>query len=302
MHTHPLPPPLRAHALARPGMVWTLAAQRPLPAAHVVKLGDALRLFKLTDPGYWLRMLLCQGEILTFPPGATIAAEGEPGDAWYIILQGRAEITVGAQKAFSLGSEAFFGELALLDDGRRKATVRAQSPMVVLRVPPDAFRDFVVANDLWAFFAKFWEEVSLLRQTRLFLGFPTELVAHLAKRSERRRYPKGAVLLEQGAEGHELYVIVEGRVQLSKRLEDGSTELIPGQRGPGEVLGEYGVLVQGARRLATARAEEDLEVLVLTGEVLDEVLAGQLPLQLRLVAMLAERGMPVPKLGATVAR
>ena len=56
-------------------------------------------------------------------------------------------------------------------------------------------------------------------------------------------------------------------------------------------------LVAGARRVATAIADTDLEVLVLTGVVLEQVLAGQIPLQLRLVAMLSERGMPVPRLG-----
>jgi CRP-like cAMP-binding protein/glyoxylase-like metal-dependent hydrolase (beta-lactamase superfamily II) len=298
MHTHPLPANLRKYGLARPGMVWDITTRREiLPLAHVVKLSECLRLFRLDDPGYWLRLLICQGELRVYPPGATVVAEGEPADAWFIILQGKAETVVGTQIACALGSGAFFGELALLGDGKRKATVRAQSPMVLLRVPPNVFRDFVVANDLWSFFPKFWADVDLLRQTRLFWGFPHELVALLAKRSERRRYPKGAVLIQQGTSGHELFVITEGAVCITKEHPDGSVELLPGPQGPGEVIGEYGVLVPGARRAATAVAETDIEVLVLTGEVLEKVLAGQIPLQLRLVSMLTERGMPVPRLG-----
>jgi CRP-like cAMP-binding protein len=297
MHTHPLPPMLRHYSLARPGMLWRIVPAPVMPASHVVKLNDALRLFSLADPGYWLRMLLSQGEIREYPPGATLVAEGEVADAWYIILQGRAETIVGDRQVCVLRSGAFFGELALLDEGRRKATVRAMGPMVVLRVPPAVFRDFVVAGDLWGFFAKFWGDVDLLRQTRLFWGFPHEVVAQLAQRSERRSYPKGATLLQQGTAGHELFVIVEGQVSISREAEDGAIEVLPEPRGPGEVIGEYGVLVPGARRVATARAETPLEVLVLTGEILEKVLAGQIPLQLRLVAMLTERGMPVPRLG-----
>lgn len=298
MHTHPLPPSLRHFSLARPGMHWRIAQAPVLPASHVVKLNDALRLFPLAEPGYWLRMLLSQGEIREYPPGATLVTEGDLADAWYIILQGRAETIVGSQQVCVLRSGAFFGELALLDEGRRKATVRALGPMAVLRVPPAVFRDFVVAGELWSFFAKFWGEVDLLRQTRLFWGFPHEVVAQLAKRAERRRYAQGATLLVQGTSGDELFVIVEGHVSITREHDDGRVETLPEPRGPGEVIGEYGVLVPGARRVATARAETDVEVIVLTGDVLERVLAGQIPLQLRLVAMLTERGMPVPRLGA----
>lgn len=300
MHTHPLPPSLRGRGLARPGMVWHVAQGKPQPVAHVVKLSDALQLFKLSDVSYWLKLLLCQGEIRTYPPGATIVTEGERADAWYIILQGRADAFVGTQQVCTLRSGAFFGELALLDDGRRKATVRTAGPLTLLRIPPETFRDFVVANYLWSFFPKFWTDVDLLRQTRLFWGFPHELVAQLAKRSERRHYDKGSFLIQQGTEGDELFVVVEGQVSIFKQNPDGSTEMIPGFRSTGEVIGEYGVLVPGARRLASARAETDLEVLVLTGDVLNEILAGQIPLQLRLVSMLTERGMPVPRLGGEV--
>jgi CRP-like cAMP-binding protein len=292
-----MPPQLRRHALARPGMVWTLLEQPHAPPTRVIKLSEALNLFHLQDMGYWLRLLLSHGEMQTYTPGATIVAEGDPGDAWYIILQGRAETLVGDRVVCTLRSGSFFGELALLGEGRRKATVRAQSPMTILRVPPETFRDFVVANDLWNFFPKFWDDVDLLRQTRLFWGFPHDVVAHLAKQSDRRKYAKGTTLIQQGTSGHELFVIVEGQVSLSKQLDDGATEPLP-PRGVGEVIGEYGVLVAGARRAATAIAETDVEVLVLTGAVLEQVLAGQIPLQLRLVAMLSERGMPVPKLGS----
>jgi CRP-like cAMP-binding protein len=286
MHTHPMPPGLRRHAVARPGMTWSIARGAPVPPAHVARLADALRFFELRDPGYWLRLFLGQGAIRTFAPGSTIVAEGDPGDAWYIILHGRVDVLVGSQAIETLGSGAFFGELALLDHARRKATVRASSPSVVLRVPPAVFREFVVANDLWAFFRRFWQDVGLLQQARLFFGFPHEVAAQLARRAERRRHEPGAVLIREGEAGDEVYVLVEGAVAIER-----GGRPVAELREPGEVFGEYGVLVPGARRTATVRAASAVEVLVLTGDILDEVVAGQIPLQLRLVAMLRERGL-----------
>ncbi|MHB2020001.1 MAG: cyclic nucleotide-binding domain-containing protein [Candidatus Xenobia bacterium] len=244
---------------------------------------------------YWLRTFLCQGDIRALPPGATVVAEGESGDAWFIVLQGECEVYVGRNPVGRLGAGAFFGELSLLDGGKRKATVRSLSPIVLLRVPREVFREFVVANDLWSYFQNFWSDVRLLSSTRLFLGFPHEVVSDLARSCEHRTYAAGSVIIEQGAVGHELYVVVGGQISVV-REEDGKTERVV-TRGQGEVIGEYGVLVPGARRFASVVADTGVQVLVLTGETLDRLLAGQIPLQLRLVAMLKDRGLPVPALG-----
>ncbi|MDP3771055.1 MAG: cyclic nucleotide-binding domain-containing protein [bacterium] len=292
MHVHPLPPEFRHHELARPGWTKTLVAGRTFAVGDIAAIVGALQSFPLRDPVYWLQVLCSQGRVETFSPGVTVVREGTDGDAWYLILQGDAEVVIGGKRVGTLGSRACFGELALLNDGKRQATVRANGgPLVVLRVPASAFRDFAIANELGGMFQQFWNDVAIIGATRLFVGFPHEIVAGLARNAERRRYPAGEALMRQGTVGDELFVIVRGETEVLRNGPDGRTDVLA-VRGAGEIVGEYAVLQRGQRRSATVRATTDVEVLVIAEDDLHRIVAGQIPLQLRLVAMARERGLP----------
>lgn len=302
MHAHPMPPELRRHSLARPGMVWSLAPHRTLRPADAVNLTRVLDTFPLLDPSYWLWQFISQGEVMTCLPDTLLVAEGGRADGWYLILQGTADISSKNDYLGTIGGGAFFGELALLDNTTRRASVRSSSPIVLLRIPPDIFREFVVANNLWSFFPKFWQDVALLRQTRLFFGFPHDVVAELARSLEHRHYQRGTVIIEQGTTGRELFVIEKGEVSVHARRDDGSVETVCPTMGAGEIVGEYGVLMPEAQRSATVKAETDVDMLVLAGEHLERLLTGQLPLQLRLVALVRDRGLPLPPIHPQMVR
>jgi CRP-like cAMP-binding protein/Ca2+/Na+ antiporter len=81
-----------------------------------------------------------------FPAGAVLMREGDPGDALYLIEDGRASVTrtVNGQR-WQVDSGSVVGEAALLTGERRSATVTAESPLTVLRIAKDAF-DGVVAR------------------------------------------------------------------------------------------------------------------------------------------------------------
>ena len=70
-----------------------------------------------------------------FAAGTTIVTAGEPGDDFYVILEGGASVLRrGGLPPIKIGSGAYFGEMSLLDGGERSATVRADSDVVCLRV------------------------------------------------------------------------------------------------------------------------------------------------------------------------
>jgi hypothetical protein len=74
----------------------------------------------------------------TFAAGATIIREGEQGDAAYIIVAGRCdiqkELPSGTETLMSIGPGAVFGEMAIMTEGPRTATVLATEPTTVLVV------------------------------------------------------------------------------------------------------------------------------------------------------------------------
>jgi CRP-like cAMP-binding protein len=78
-------------------------------------------------------------------PGTVIVTEGEPGDRFYVLLQGVAAVTQttrGARQLLRPGE--YFGEVAAAMQMRRTATVTAMTPCVVASCDHVAFVEFVL--------------------------------------------------------------------------------------------------------------------------------------------------------------
>ena len=72
-----------------------------------------------------VEQLAMGAQTATFEPGTAILEEGEVGDRFYIIVRGAAEVVSGKRRLRELGPGDSFGEIALLRDSPRTATVRA---------------------------------------------------------------------------------------------------------------------------------------------------------------------------------
>jgi CRP-like cAMP-binding protein len=90
--------------------------------------------------GRHLRRVAGIARIRRFHDGAVLMRAGESGDAMYVLLDGRATVRVPRGGEFGLEVGAFAGELALLDDGPRTATVVADGPVIALTVSRAGFR------------------------------------------------------------------------------------------------------------------------------------------------------------------
>lgn len=125
---------LLADAIEAPGFAPTvqeLVELSELPAfAHL----EMDRLAEVLEHGTWVNV----------PPGETILREGEPGDAFFAIRSGRAEVLRGGEPVGSLGPGEHFGEVALLLDVPRTASVRAVTPMRAFRLDRDGFDRLLV--------------------------------------------------------------------------------------------------------------------------------------------------------------
>lgn len=99
--------------------------------------------FATTDSGK-LKLLAFASERLTLAAGGTLFHQGDPGDAAYIVLSGEAEIVAEGKdgkrvSVVRLHNNALIGEIALLRNVPRTATVVAATPMVVLKIGKDSF-------------------------------------------------------------------------------------------------------------------------------------------------------------------
>jgi CRP/FNR family cyclic AMP-dependent transcriptional regulator len=78
--------------------------------------------------------------------GDTITKEGSGGVGFFVIEEGEAEVTVGGETKGSIGPGDYFGEIALLNESPRTATLTARTDMVCYGMTPWDFRPLVESN------------------------------------------------------------------------------------------------------------------------------------------------------------
>lgn len=81
-----------------------------------------------------------------FPAGETVVKEGADGAAFFLIESGEASVAVRGAPRGSLGPGDHFGEIALIDEDVRSATITATTDLVCYGLTLWEFRPFVVDN------------------------------------------------------------------------------------------------------------------------------------------------------------
>ena len=117
-------------------------------------------------------------------------------------------------------------------------------------------------------------------------GLDADVIGELAGRMERVAVPGGRVIMRQGDPADCLYVLVSGRVQVL--VSAGGDEQVVNELGPGELLGEMGLL-SGTPRSSTVRTARDTVLLRLPADGFEEVVARHPAVVLRISRMLARR-------------
>jgi CRP-like cAMP-binding protein len=78
-----------------------------------------------------------------FPEGAEVTTEGSTGAGFFVIAEGSANVSVAGEHRASLGPGDHFGEIALIDDGVRSASIVAATDLLCYGLTPWEFRPFV---------------------------------------------------------------------------------------------------------------------------------------------------------------
>lgn len=71
--------------------------------------------------------------------GKKLTTEGKPGREFFVVADGWAKVTLRKKKLGTLGRGSFFGEMSLLDNEPRAATVTAETPMTLYVIDPRSF-------------------------------------------------------------------------------------------------------------------------------------------------------------------
>ena len=81
------------------------------------------------------------------PVGKVLTTQGVPGDTFYVLLDGEAEVDIDRKFRRTLKTGDFFGEISMLDRGLGTATITTTKPSRLLVMSHAQFRDAIKAND-----------------------------------------------------------------------------------------------------------------------------------------------------------
>ena len=93
-----------------------------------------------------LAELATHAEDMEVAEGQAIVREGENGHEFFVILDGEIEVSAGGKVVATRGGGDFVGEIALLEETKRTATVTAKSPLHVMVLTRQDFRRLVDNN------------------------------------------------------------------------------------------------------------------------------------------------------------
>lgn len=93
-----------------------------------------------------LEMLARSFRERTFPAGSEVTSEGAGGAGFFVIEEGAATVSVAGDERRQLGPGEYFGELALIDDSPRSATIVADEDLRCWGLTSWEFRPLVESN------------------------------------------------------------------------------------------------------------------------------------------------------------
>lgn len=187
-----------------------------------------------------------------FQPGESAIVQGDVGDFFYIVKTGTFDILVkkgddAPKKVFEAAEGFSFGELALLYNAPRSATITASTSSEVWCLERAAFQNLVVRSSQ----AQFKERVQFLRSIDMLSTLNDDEVAALAEVLEEEEFEEDEAILEQGERDDKLFILRQGNAVACIKGDQGEVEVK--QYKQSDYFGEI-ALISGEPRKASVYA------------------------------------------------
>lgn len=213
------------------------------------------------------------GSMLTYVPlkqGEILFREGSIGRELYLVYQGSVEATSEVDgKAIvlnTIGEGQVFGEIGLMIEMPRTATISAKEDCLLLELRREDFENFLqVAPEAGS---KFGEDMKQriaghFRKYKIpfFAAIPDDRFAYLATLCSIEEIPPGTTIFQEGEVGDTFYIIAHGTVTVVINKEGKSIKMP--SMGPGQYFGEI-ALVKDTPRSSTVKTKTRCVILSIT--------------------------------------
>jgi ABC-type lipoprotein export system ATPase subunit len=197
-----------------------------------------------------------------FQPNDAIIRQGEKGDKFYILLNGKADVYINTPggselQVNQLKPGQYFGEMALLGGGVRSATVKAshEGPASVVALDEQAFNSLIDdSRSLREELMGLVERRNTYLQLQALSSLDENVLSSILKDTEPIIYKEGHEIIKQGDVGDTFYLLLDGQVDILVKDEGGGERLV-NQLARGSYFGEM-ALMGNKRRNATVRVSK----------------------------------------------
>lgn len=211
--------------------------------------------------------------------GKEVIKQGDPGDYFYIVVEGSYSAYVNGKKVKDYSKGAFFGELALAYNKPRAATVKATSAGKLFSLDAKVFR-MVIAQASKSRFdsvltALMDVDVLWNRANPTMSNLTMEELSKIAEIVDFSTFKAGEQIIRKGSIGKLFYMIKSGHVVVRNKADTSGVSLADTTLGPGTYFGEL-ALMKDAPRAADVVAKSDCQLLCLDRDTFMNILG---PLQ-----------------------
>eukprot|EP00457_Paulinella_chromatophora_P001098 gb/GEZN01001100.1/.p1 GENE.gb/GEZN01001100.1/~~gb/GEZN01001100.1/.p1 ORF type:complete len:890 (-),score=141.00 gb/GEZN01001100.1/:423-3092(-) len=198
--------------------------------------------------------------------GHELIKQGDTGDLFYVANKGTFDVYIDGTKVAQKKKGDFFGELALMHNAVRSATVLASGISEVFQIKSDQVRILVAKYS----FQESQARLNFLKQVPLLKSLSIQQRSYLAEALKERTYLPGEAVVKQGDDGDELFIVKSGELTITV-LDETAGLLTVGGYKEGAFFGEL-ALINDAKRAATVSAKNMVVCLSLNKKDFKQVL------------------------------
>ncbi|XP_030638804.1 cGMP-dependent protein kinase 2 isoform X2 [Chanos chanos] len=201
----------------------------------------------------------------SYEKGEYVIKQGEPGNHLYVLAEGKLDVFQNNKLLTSIEVWTTFGELAVLYNCTRTASVKAVSNVKTWALDREIFHNIMRMTAE----ARHEQHRTFLRSVSLLASLPEDKLSKIVDCLEEY-YNKGDYIITEGEEGSTFYIISNGKVKVTQSTEDHDEPQIINTLVKGDYFGEKALISDDVRSANIIAEEDGVECLVIDRETFNQ--------------------------------
>uniref|UniRef100_A0A8B9K5V2 cGMP-dependent protein kinase n=1 Tax=Astyanax mexicanus TaxID=7994 RepID=A0A8B9K5V2_ASTMX len=174
----------------------------------------------------------------TYQQGEFVIKQGEPGNHLFVLADGNIDVYQNNKLLTSIAVWTTFGELAILYNCTRTASVKAASGVRTWVLDREVFHNIMRMTAE----ARHEQHRSFLRSVSLLASLPEDKLTKIVDCLEVEYYDKGDYVIREGEEGNTFYIIARGKVKVTQSTKDHEEPQVINTLQKGDYFGEKALI------------------------------------------------------------